>query len=92
MTVVWNGLTPAVMVIENTDSSLPSPVALRMQTNINNNDAISCEYIRLLTQGQELSVSSAYNTSADATTGSAWGGFLLDSLMSPLVGTFYSLQ
>ena len=80
------------MVIENTDSSLPSPVALRMQTNVNNNDAIACESIRFLTQGQELSASSAYNISADATTEFAWGGFLLDSLMSPLVGTLYLLR
>lgn len=83
-TVVWDG---AVNYAHYSVTGLSTAAAriFRNHTVFNGYDTISRDAIRNVTIGQTLSVTSLHPLFADATTGSAFGGFLLDTLMSSLV-------
>ena len=83
-TVIWNGATEANITMLGTNQTL-SPQAVRLHKRFWNDDVLSSSSILTLTNGQNLSMFSVYHTKATTETGSSWGAFIIDSLMSPLV-------
>lgn len=85
MTVVWDGTTYAEFNLNGLGTTYPTPSVNRANIYSNNYDTTSRDFIRLLNQSQVLSTQSLYPTWADSITGSAWGLFQIDNLMSPVV-------
>ena len=57
----------------------------RMHTTYNNYDTITRDSIRTMTRGQKMMVATLFGTYADFIAGSSFGGFKIDSIMSPSV-------
>ena len=88
-TVVWDGKTPAEFTLLSSDLSAPLPQILRNHTYYNNYDTNSRDFIRHLNTGQVITSSSLYNTFADSTIGTSWGGFMLDNILPQLVSIYH---
>ena len=83
-TVVLPGKTKANITMLGTNRTLP-PQTVRQHENFPDDDVLSSSSILNLTRGQNLSMISEYPTKGTTETGSSWGAFVIDSLMSPLV-------
>ena len=83
-TVVWNGETKAKIEMLGT-SQHPPPQVERLHEIFFNYDVVSSSSVHSLTQGHNLSMFTSFPIQANDTTGSSWGAFILDILMSPLV-------
>ena len=84
-TILWTGKTEALYTFWGTDTAYPLPQINRLHVNYNNYDTLSRESIRNMNRGQKVTASTLFSTYATTTTGSSFGGFMLDSIMSPLV-------
>ncbi len=89
MTAVWDGLTWAEFDLNGLDSTYPQPSVFRQHTVFNNFDIISRDFIRSLNQSQVLSTQTMYPTWANNMTGTSWGAFQIDNIMSPVVSHMY---
>ena len=81
-TVVFLGTTYTDFHVQGTNEN-PEPEIRRSHVTFNNYDTISGSHVSGLSNGQQLYVSSSYQTYANDTIGSSWGAFKLD--MSPLI-------
>ena len=95
-TIVCLGTNPAEFAILSNDLSFPKTTVFRQNTRYRNYDTLSRTFIRYLTTKQTMTSSMRYptasNGSALAMAVSAWGGFLLNSIMKPLVSHHILLQ
>ena len=82
-TIVWDGNTFAEFSLLNT--SAPVPRIVRNHTTFSDYDTLSRDFIRQSNTTQVMTSSTLYNTFGNNTIGTAWGGFMLDSIMRPLV-------
>ena len=85
LTVVWNGETPAEFSLMGTGSAAPIPKIIRRHTKYRIVDSISRDFVRQLSTSHVLTTATLYGTYGSALLGSSWGGFLLDTIMRPLV-------
>ena len=84
-TILWTGTTEALYTFWGTDTSYPLPQINRLHVDYKNYDTLSRESIRYMNRGQKVTASTLFSTYATTTTGSSFGGFMLNSIMSPLV-------
>ncbi len=85
MTVVWDGTTYAELDLNGLDAIYPRPTVFRQHTAFGNYDTSSRDYIRVVNKSQVLSTQSVYPTWANNITGTSWGAFQIDNIMSPVV-------
>jgi hypothetical protein len=84
MTVVWNGVTWSDFDLNGLNSN-PQLTVFRQHTTFNSYDTLSRDFIRQVNSNQILSTQSQYPTWADNTTGTSWGAFQIDNLMTQTV-------
>jgi hypothetical protein len=84
MTVVWDGLTWSGFNLNGLNSN-PQPTVFRQHTMFNSYDTLSRDFIRQVNSSQVLSTQSQYPTWANNMTGTAWGAFQIDNLMTQTV-------
>ena len=85
ITIVSNGENTSLINITNTDACLPPTIISDLNTACRGLTAITRDFVRYATRDSTLSVATMSATSTSSDMGSAWGGFLLDNLMTSFV-------